>query len=117
MKAAVLSAGSWGTTFAQVLCDAGTRTVLYARRPQLAKAIAGLHENPDYLPGVALTPALDATADPAEALDGARERCLQAGMDDHIAKPIRPKDLAEKLQHWLCSATPEPSPVAPIPVS
>ena len=71
MKAAVLGAGSWGTTFAQVLCDAGTHTVLYARRPQLAKAIAGLHENPDYLPGIALTPALDATADPAEALDGA----------------------------------------------
>jgi len=71
MKAAVMGAGSWGTTFAQVLCDAGTRTVLYARKPQLAKAIAGLHENPDYLPGMALPPALDATADPAEALDGA----------------------------------------------
>ena len=71
MKAAVLGAGSWGTTFAQVLCDAGTRTVLYARNPQLAKAITELHENPDYLPGIALTPALDATPDPAEALDGA----------------------------------------------
>ncbi len=29
------------------------------------------HENPDYLPGIALTPALDATSDPAEALAGA----------------------------------------------
>ena len=37
MKAAVLGAGSWGTTFAQVLCDAGTRTVLYSRKPALAK--------------------------------------------------------------------------------
>jgi glycerol-3-phosphate dehydrogenase (NAD(P)+) len=71
MKAAVLGAGSWGTTFAQVLCDAGTRTVLYSRKPQLAKALAGLHENPDYLPGITLTPALDATSDPAEALAGA----------------------------------------------
>ena len=71
MKAAVMGAGSWGTTFAQVLCDAGTRTVLYARRPQLAKALRRAHENPDYLPGIALTPALDATADPAEALAGA----------------------------------------------
>jgi glycerol-3-phosphate dehydrogenase (NAD(P)+) len=68
MKAAVLGAGSWGTTFAQVLCDAGTSTVLCSRRPQLAKTIAVLHENPDYLPGVALTPVLDATSDPAEAL-------------------------------------------------
>ena len=47
---------AWGTTFAQVLCDAGTPTVLYSRRPQLAKALAGLHENPDYLPGIALPP-------------------------------------------------------------
>src|SRR5271166_4763146 len=70
MKAAVMGAGSWGTTFAQVLCDAGTRTVLYARNPQLAKALAELHENPDYLPGIALTPALEATSDPAEALAG-----------------------------------------------
>jgi glycerol-3-phosphate dehydrogenase (NAD(P)+) len=68
MKAAVLGAGSWGTTFAQVLCDAGTRTVLHSRRPQLAKALDQLHENPDYLPGIRLTPALEATADAAEAL-------------------------------------------------
>jgi len=71
MKAAVLGAGSWGTTFAQVLCDAGTRTVLYSRKPQLAKKIAAQHENPDYLPGIALTPALDACSDVREALDGA----------------------------------------------
>jgi glycerol-3-phosphate dehydrogenase (NAD(P)+) len=71
MKAAVLGAGSWGTTFAQVLCDAGTRTVLYARRAQLAKALRETHENPDYLPGIELTPALEATADPAEAFAGA----------------------------------------------
>ena len=64
MKAAVLGAGSWGTTFAQVLCDAGTSTVLYSRKPALAKALAVQHENPDYLPGIALTPeSLDATAD------------------------------------------------------
>jgi glycerol-3-phosphate dehydrogenase (NAD(P)+) len=71
MKAAVMGAGSWGTTFAQVLCDAGTDTVLYARRPELAKALAELHENPDYLPGISLTSALDATAEPGRALAGA----------------------------------------------
>ena len=56
-----MGAGAWGTTFAQVLCDAGTPTVLYARRPAQAKALRELHENPDYLPGVTLTSALDAT--------------------------------------------------------
>ena len=90
MKAAVLGAGSWGTTFAQVLCDAGTRTVLYARKPQLAKALAGLHENPDYLPGIALTPALDATSDPAEALDGA----------DLVAFAVPAQSLRANLADW-----------------
>ncbi|HEV2259907.1 MAG TPA: NAD(P)H-dependent glycerol-3-phosphate dehydrogenase [Streptosporangiaceae bacterium] len=71
MRAAVMGAGSWGTTFAQVLCDAGTSTVLYARRPELAKALSEQHENPDYLPGIALTPGLEATSDAAAALDGA----------------------------------------------
>jgi len=69
--AAVLGAGSWGTTFAQVLCDAGTPTVLYSRRPEVAKTINADHQNPDYMPGIELTSALTAVADPAEALDGA----------------------------------------------
>jgi glycerol-3-phosphate dehydrogenase (NAD(P)+) len=68
MKAAVLGAGSWGTTFAQVLADAGTRTVLYARDPAVADAVNSAHENPKYLPGVWLNPALTATPDPAAAL-------------------------------------------------
>jgi glycerol-3-phosphate dehydrogenase (NAD(P)+) len=82
MRAAVMGAGAWGTTFAQVLCDAGTSTVLYARRPELTKALRELHENPDYLPGITLTPVLEATSDAVSALDGAdvvacpRSRCV-----------------------------------------
>jgi len=66
-----MGAGSWGTTFAQVLCDAGTPAVLWARRADLAKVINATHENPGYLPGIALPDALCATSDPAQALDGA----------------------------------------------
>jgi glycerol-3-phosphate dehydrogenase (NAD(P)+) len=65
-----MGAGSWGTTFAQVLCDAGTPAMLWSRRPELADAINGAHENPDRLPGIPLTPALTATTDPARALAG-----------------------------------------------
>ena len=71
MKAAVLGAGSWGTTFAQVLCDAGTPTTLWARRADIASAITEIHENPRYLPGITLPPTLTATSDVAAALDGA----------------------------------------------
>jgi glycerol-3-phosphate dehydrogenase (NAD(P)+) len=84
-----MGAGSWGTTFAQVLCDAGTSTVLYARRPEMAKAVRELHENPDYLPGIELTPALDAGSEPAQALAGADlvvfavpAQTLRANLDD-----------------------------------
>jgi glycerol-3-phosphate dehydrogenase (NAD(P)+) len=70
VKAAVLGAGSWGTTFAQVLHDAGTETIILGRRPELVKAITERHENPDYMPGIPLAADLRATTDPAVALDG-----------------------------------------------
>jgi glycerol-3-phosphate dehydrogenase (NAD(P)+) len=71
VRAAVLGPGSWGTTFAQVLCDAGNEVVLWCRRAEIAQAVSTRHENPARLPGIALNPALRATADPSEALAGA----------------------------------------------
>jgi glycerol-3-phosphate dehydrogenase (NAD(P)+) len=68
VKAAVLGAGSWGTTFAQVLCDAGTPAVLWCRRPELAAHIESTRTSPQYLPGVTLPASLRATADAATAL-------------------------------------------------
>jgi two-component system sensor histidine kinase/response regulator len=37
----------------------------------------------------------------AEALTGAREKCIEADMDGYIAKPVRLADLAEALRSWL----------------
>jgi glycerol-3-phosphate dehydrogenase (NAD(P)+) len=70
-RVAVLGAGSWGTTFAKVMADAGREVRLWARRPEVAAAVNERHANPDYLPGIVLPSLLTATADPAEALDGA----------------------------------------------
>jgi len=66
-----MGAGSWGTTFAQVLSDAGTQVTLWCRRPELAEAINTAHCNARYLPDISLPPGLAATTDPARALDGA----------------------------------------------
>ena len=36
----------------------------------------------------------------ANAMVGDREKCIRAGMDDYLSKPIRPDELAEKLGEW-----------------
>jgi len=37
----------------------------------------------------------------ANAMSSDRELCLEAGMNDHIAKPIDPVALWETLLHWI----------------
>ncbi|WP_274565074.1 NAD(P)H-dependent glycerol-3-phosphate dehydrogenase [Streptomyces spiramyceticus] len=70
-RAAVFSAGSWGTAVAKILADAGTSVIVHARRGEIAVAINTQHRNPGYFPDIALPAALTATTDPAAALAGA----------------------------------------------
>jgi PAS domain S-box-containing protein len=39
--------------------------------------------------------------------------CREAGMDDHIAKPIRPEDLLTKIAHWAEAGQADRTPVKP----
>jgi CheY-like chemotaxis protein/HPt (histidine-containing phosphotransfer) domain-containing protein len=52
----------------------------------------------------------------AHAMQGDREKCIAAGMDDYLAKPVRPKDVREMLERWggklLTEAKPAPAPEA-----
>jgi glycerol-3-phosphate dehydrogenase (NAD(P)+) len=86
-----MGAGMWGTTFAQVLCDAGTEAVLWGRRPELAETISARHENPVYLPGIELTTKLRASADPADVVDGA----------DVVVFAVPAQTLREHLTSWV----------------
>lgn len=37
----------------------------------------------------------------AHALKGDRERCIEAGMDDYLSKPISPRALTDKIERWI----------------
>jgi glycerol-3-phosphate dehydrogenase (NAD(P)+) len=67
----VLGAGSWGTTLSDLLARKGHSVRLWAFEPEVVEAINVRHENPSFLPGCALAPALRATGDPVEAVTGA----------------------------------------------
>lgn len=71
-KVAVIGAGSWGTTFAKILCDAGSDVTVWARRTEVAEEIQVGKRNSDYLPSVNLPKDLKATTSLEVALSGAR---------------------------------------------
>jgi PAS domain S-box-containing protein len=61
---------------------------------EAARRIRGGHadvRNPD-IPIVAVT---------ADAMPGDRDKCLQAGMNDYLAKPVDPRRVAALLEKWL----------------
>jgi len=64
------------------------------------------------LPVVAMT---------ANAMQADRDRCMEAGMNDHVAKPIEPEDLWKALLKWIqlkpgmAMVAPGPSPSSQLP--
>lgn len=90
MTAAVMGGGSWGTIFAQVLCDAGTPVVLWCRRPEVADTINSTRCNQEYLPDITLPDSLRATADPAEAVAGV----------DLVVLAVPSQTLRQNLVRW-----------------
>ena len=68
-KVVVLGAGQWGSTLAQVLCDAGNHVLMWGRNQSVVDEINEKHTNTYYLENNALPVGLKATADLKEAFD------------------------------------------------
>ncbi|NDV19671.1 NAD(P)H-dependent glycerol-3-phosphate dehydrogenase [Pseudodesulfovibrio sp. JC047] len=64
MKIAVLGAGAWGTTLADMLAKNNVNTTLWAREPEVVTAIRKNRENTTFLPGVTLSEKLNVESDP-----------------------------------------------------
>ncbi|MBF0187977.1 MAG: response regulator, partial [Magnetococcales bacterium] len=64
------------------------------------------------LPGCDAIPILAMTAN---AMAGDRERCIDAGMNDHIAKPIEPNAMFKTMCDWIGPIEREPSPLPSTP--
>ena len=61
---------------------------------QVAREIRRLEQGGQHIPIVAMT---------AYVLEGERERCLAAGMDDFLVKPLQPDALRAVLSRWVAA--------------
>ncbi|WP_324805966.1 NAD(P)H-dependent glycerol-3-phosphate dehydrogenase [Sphingomonas sp. LY29] len=61
-RLAVIGGGAWGTALAQVAAWGGRDTLLWALEDDVVSAINRIHENPVYLKGAKLDPAIRATS-------------------------------------------------------
>ena len=65
-RIAVIGGGAWGTALAQVIARDGRETLLWALEDDVVSAVNAIHENPIYLRGQKLSPAIRATGNLSE---------------------------------------------------
>lgn len=86
----VLGAGSWGTTMAQVLSDAGNDVLVWGRNNDVVEEINTLHSNKKYLPHIVLPSGMRATSDIHVAMSHSNTYVLA----------IPAQTLRSKLEEW-----------------
>ena len=89
-RVTVLGSGAWGTTLAQVLCDAGHEVLIWGRNESVVAEINSQHTNFGFLPGVVLPHSLLATSVIEEAF----------AFGEAIVLAIPAQSLRENLRSW-----------------
>ena len=92
-KLVVLGSGAWGTTLAQVLCDAGKEVLIWGRNPEVVNELNNSKTNSKFLPGIKLPDQVRATTDINEAFD----------YGSAIVLAIPAQSLRENLVAWKSS--------------
>ena len=122
-KLAVVGGGAWGTALAQVAATGGRATLLWALEDDVVTAVNRIHENPVYLKGLKLDPAIRATSDfaelaeadawlvvtPAQHMRAVLERARPAGRPLVLcSKGIEEKSnkLLHDVAHEVCPGSP-----------
>ena len=65
-RVTVLGSGAWGSTMAQVLCDAGQEVMIWGRNREIVDEINVFHTNEKFLPDISLPSQLIASEDIAQ---------------------------------------------------
>ena len=89
-RVSVLGSGAWGTTLAQVLCDAGHEVLLWGRNSVVVEEINSSHTNAKFLPGISLPTALRATTQVEEVF----------AFGESLVLAIPAQSLRENLKNW-----------------
>jgi glycerol-3-phosphate dehydrogenase (NAD(P)+) len=125
-RLAIVGAGAFGTALAQIAGRSGRETLLWARNRDLAETINSTHENPAYLPGQTLHPAIRATSDLADVAHSdclllvtpaqAMRSVLEAAPSDRKPLILCSKGIEERSGKLLNEVAEELAPGSPIGV-
>jgi glycerol-3-phosphate dehydrogenase (NAD(P)+) len=89
-RVTVLGTGAWGTTLAQVLCDAGHEVLMWGRNSAVVDELNSSHTNQKFLPGIVLPESLRATEDIGAAFH----------FGEALVLAIPAQSLRENLRAW-----------------
>ena len=89
-RVTVLGTGAWGTTMAQVLCDAGQEVLMWGRNSEVVAEINTNHSNSKFLAGISLPQQLRATQEISETF----------AFGEAIVLAVPAQTLRENLQTW-----------------